>query len=117
MEHLILYDSFCNLCNGTVRFLRNQDRNNRFRFVPIQSEEAEKVIHEAGLEEEVSGTLIYFSDGTFYLRSSAVLHILKDLGGAWQLFYCFIIIPPPLRDFFYKQVAKYRYRIFGKHFT
>jgi predicted DCC family thiol-disulfide oxidoreductase YuxK len=100
-----------------VRFLRKHDKNFRFRFVPIHSEEADRLILETGLEQEGSGTMIYASDGRYYLRSSAVLNILKDMGGAWKLFYCLIIIPQPVRDFLYKLVAKYRYRIFGRHIT
>jgi predicted DCC family thiol-disulfide oxidoreductase YuxK len=30
------------------------------------------------------------------------------------MFYGFIIIPRPIRDFFYKLFARYRYKLFGK---
>lgn len=32
----------------------------------------------------------------------------------WPLFYMFIIIPEPIRNFIYDQIAKHRYRVFGK---
>ena len=44
-----------------------------------------------------------------------MLHILKEMGGVWKLFFIFIIIPNFIRDFIYKIIAKTRYKIFGRH--
>jgi predicted DCC family thiol-disulfide oxidoreductase YuxK len=68
----------------------------------------------AGLSETESDTAVYIKNGRTSLRSSAVLHILKDLGGTWQILYVFIIVPPFIRDFFYRLIAHNRYRLFGK---
>ena len=58
--------------------------------------------------------MVYIKENKYYTRSSAVLNILKDLGGGWSLFYGFIIVPEFIRDFFYNVIARIRYRIFGK---
>jgi hypothetical protein len=71
-------------------------------------------IWNASSSEFTLKTAIYKKEGQFYLRSSAVLHILKDLGGTWKILYVFIIIPPFIRDFVYRLIAHNRYRFFGK---
>lgn len=114
MDRIILYDGKCNLCCGTARFIKRHDSIKAFRFESLYSEEAGNILQKSGLSGKDLNTLIYFSSDRFYLRSSAVLHILKDMGGGWSLFYIFIIVPPVIGDFFYKIVAKTRYRIFGE---
>jgi len=49
-----------------------------------------------------------------YTKSTAVLKTMRDLSGAWKILYVLMIIPRPVRDFFYDLVARSRYRMFGK---
>lgn len=49
-----------------------------------------------------------------YIRSSGALHVLKILGGAWSLFYAFIVVPPFLRDGIYEMISRNRYKWFGE---
>lgn len=113
MVHAITYDAECNFCNGVVRFLRKRDKRSRFRFVPLQSEEGGELIKGAGLAEKDRNTVVYYSGKKIYLRSTAVLHILKDTGGIWSLLYGFIIVPRFIRDYVYRLIARYRYHIAG----
>ena len=55
-----------------------------------------------------------FGGGTAFLHSTAALMIAKDLGFPWSLGLVFVLVPTPIRDWFYKLFAKYRYRLFGK---
>jgi predicted DCC family thiol-disulfide oxidoreductase YuxK len=114
MNGTVLFDGNCNLCNGLVSFIKKRDTRNRFHFVSLQSEEGKGVLLTSGLPENDSDTAVYIKDGRTFLRSSAVLHILKDLGGTLKLLYIFIIIPPIIRDFIYRLIAHNRYRLFGK---
>jgi len=50
----------------------------------------------------------------YCVKSTAVLRILKELGGILKFFYVFIIIPVPVRNFIYNLIAKTRYKLFGK---
>jgi predicted DCC family thiol-disulfide oxidoreductase YuxK len=72
------------------------------------------LLKQFGLPAEDFHTFIYIKNNKYYLRSSAALQVLNDLGGAWKLMYVFIIIPRPVRDLFYNFIAKNRYRLFGK---
>jgi predicted DCC family thiol-disulfide oxidoreductase YuxK len=112
MKGSILYDGDCNLCNSQVRFIRKRDRENMFRFVPLQSEEGRSMLRSAGLPEDELDTVVYVKDGKDLTRSSAVLGILRDLGGGWRLLGVLGIIPSGIRDFFYRLVARNRHRLF-----
>jgi len=67
-----------------------------------------------GLPLSETDTAVYMREEKYYLRSSAVLNILKDLGGFWRILYVFIIIPAFIRDFIYRLIARNRYLIFGR---
>ena len=115
MSGTVLYDGDCALCSSQVRFIKRRDRGNRFRFVPLQTEEGREILREAGLPDNELDTVVYAKSGRHYVRSSAVLGILRDLGGGWRLLRVLAIIPPGLRDFFYNLVARNRHRLSTPH--
>ncbi len=112
MSAIILFDGVCNFCNGSINFIIGRDKKNLFKFAPLQSEIGQKYIDKFGLSDVDSVVLI--EEEKVFTHSTAALKIAKGLGGIWAMFYAFIIIPRPIRDFFYKLFAKYRYRLFGK---
>jgi predicted DCC family thiol-disulfide oxidoreductase YuxK len=112
MSAIILFDGVCNFCNGSVNFIIGRDKKNLYKFAPLQSEIGQKYIEKFNLSNIDSVVLI--EDEKAYTHSTAALKIAKGLGGFWSLFYAFIIIPRPIRDFFYKLFARYRYKLFGK---
>ncbi len=111
---ILLFDGVCNLCNALVKFVIRRDKYARIRFASLQSAAGQSLMSEAGLSSDKIDTVIYFTDNNYRLRSSAILYLLRDLGGGWKLFYALIIIPAFIRDFFYNLIAGGRYRIFGK---
>ena len=76
--------------------------------------------HEAGAPQAgapQAGDLrsfIFLDKDRRFEQSSAVLHALKRLGGAWRLIAVLYVFPCPLRDFVYRIVARNRYRWFGR---
>ncbi|KAA8541903.1 hypothetical protein F0562_023055 [Nyssa sinensis] len=44
----MLFDGVCNLCNGGVKFVRDNDRNRRIRFEALQSEAGKKLLRRSG---------------------------------------------------------------------
>ena len=124
MNHLIVfYDGVCGLCNRLVQFLLKRDRNDRLRFASLQSEFAAKVLTRHGIDPRDLDTLHvvenYEEPGERVLnRSDAVLRATGELGALWSLVaIAGSIIPRPLRDLFYRFVARNRYRVFGKSET
>ncbi len=111
---ILLFDGVCNLCNGTVQFLIKRDREGKFKFASLQSDVAKELLKAYGLSPDAFDSFVYLKNGRSYQRSTAALHVLKDLGGLWKLFYGFIILPAPFRDLVYNLIARNRYRVFGR---
>ena len=111
---ILLFDGVCNLCNGLVKFIIRRDRGAKIRFAPLQSPAGQSLLKISGLAANEIDSVVYMSGDKRFLKSSAVLHLLKELGGGWRLFYVFIIIPKFIRDFFYNIIARMRYKVFGK---
>lgn len=114
MSAIILFDGVCNFCNGSVNFIIEHDKKNYFKFAPLQSEIAQKLLDEHGIDKTQTDSVILVENGKAYTHSTAALKVAQKLDGAWSWLYSFIIIPKPIRDFFYKTFAKYRYKLFGK---
>ncbi len=83
----------------------------------MQSEEGKSFIAGSGIDTVNLNSVLFFSSGKFYIKSSAVLHLFKELGGIWGLLFGFIVVPPFIRDFFYDLIARYRYKLFGMRNT
>ena len=111
---IVLFDGVCNFCNASINWIIRRDRRARFRFAPLQSPTGERLQREHGLDPAALDTMLLVENGRAYLRSTAALHIVHDLSFPWPLFYAFIIVPHPIRDFFYTAFANRRYRWFGK---
>ncbi len=111
---VILFDGVCNLCNGFVQWVIRRDPHGRFRFAALQSAAAQELVAGYPVRPADVETVLYVRDGQVYERSTAVLYIMKDIGGLWTLMYIFIIVPRFIRDGLYGWVARNRYRWRGK---
>lgn len=109
-----MFDGVCNLCNGTVRFIIKRDPMARFKFASLQSDQGQLLLKQFDFPADQFNFIIYIRDGKCFIKSTALLQILKDLGGKWKLFYGIIVIPGFIRDFFYNIIAKRRYQLFGR---
>ncbi len=112
---IVLFDGVCVLCSNIVRFIIKYDKKDTFRFAAIQSHPAKDLAGDLSKTAGDPGTVILIETGKYYYRSAAVLRILKKLSGGWPLLYAFILVPAPVRDFFYIFVAGKRYRWFGRY--
>lgn len=112
--YILLFDGVCNLCNSIVQFTMKRDPKAKFKFASLQSESGQSLLRQFGLPTDDFDSFVFINGDKYYLKSSAGLHVLKELGGIWKVFYIFIILPRPFRDFVYNLIAKTRYKIFGK---
>ncbi len=111
---VILFDGVCNLCSGSVQFIINRDPSGIFRFATLQSETGKNLVSKFDLPNDKPDAIILVENSEYYLRSTAALRILQRLGSLWQLLYVFILVPRPIRDYFYDIVARNRYKWYGK---
>ncbi|MEO6392943.1 MAG: DCC1-like thiol-disulfide oxidoreductase family protein [Pyrinomonadaceae bacterium] len=117
-ELVMLYDGVCGFCNKSVQFVLDHDRRGTMRFAALQSDFGRALIaRKPELEKVDSVVLLDSSSGAerVYVRSTAALRLSGYLGGFWGLARVAYIIPRPIRDFFYDQFARYRYKFFGKY--
>lgn len=113
-KRIVLFDGVCNLCNGAVRFIIRHDAKDQFRFASLQSDFAKQLLKKHHFPIHKTGSIILIEGGKVYLRSGAVLGIIRRLGGFWKLLVVFYIIPRFIRDGMYDFIARNRYKWFGK---
>jgi predicted DCC family thiol-disulfide oxidoreductase YuxK len=114
MRPVILFDGVCNLCNGFVRFVIARDPAAHFRFGPLQSEAAQRLVGAQRMPEPLPDSIVLVEDGRVWTESSAALRVLRRLRFPWPLAVVFLLVPPPVRDRVYRMVARNRYRWFGR---
>lgn len=114
-KKIILFDGICNLCNASVQFIIKNDKNDVFRFAANQSIIGQEIIKVTTIDISKTDSIILYDPklGTF-IESEAAFKIAKELKGFYQYLYYFNIFPKKIADFFYKFVAKNRYKWFGK---
>lgn len=118
---VVFYDGKCVLCNQTIRFLIKVDRKQVLKFAPLQGETANSLNKYLPKIEEDPASVVFvrnMNDETnrqIFLRSTAILTILGEIGGVWKLFSWLKLLPPFIRDSIYNLIAQNRYRWFGKY--
>jgi predicted DCC family thiol-disulfide oxidoreductase YuxK len=112
---IVLFDGVCGLCNWSVDFLLRRDRHGALRFAPLQSEAAETLLREHGLDATEFSSVVVIDGSQVYRRSDAALHALWRLGAIWRTLAVLArLLPRPLRDAIYDRIATNRYRWFGQ---
>ena len=117
---LVFYDGVCGLCNRLVAFLLRHDRNDQFRFAPLQSELAQKFLRRYGLDPKDFDTVVVFANfrqpaERALTRSEAAVWAIGRLGGMWRIFAIAQLIPLSVREALYRFIARRRYQIFGRY--
>ena len=111
---VIFFDGVCNLCEGSVQFVIKADKKKLFRFASLQGSHGMQLLDGLQTEGASLRTFILKEDNVIYTRSTAVLRVLKHLGGLWSLGYAFIIVPRFIRDAVYNFISRNRYKWFGE---
>ena len=113
MQHsgpLLLFDGDCAFCHASVRFILAHERRHDLRFAPLGGPTADDV----GQKHQVRlplDTMVWVAPEGLCFRSAAALAVADYLGGPWRLLVMLRVIPAPLRDPFYRLVARHRHRV------
>ncbi|KZS42255.1 thiol-disulfide oxidoreductase [Aquimarina aggregata] len=114
-EKIILFDGVCNLCNSAINFIIKRDKKSIFRYASLQSEIGKKLIADRNIDiSKIDSILLIDPKIAYYHKSTAALHIAKELSGLYPILSVFLILPKFFRDWIYDIVAKNRYKWFGK---
>ena len=128
LHPIILYDGVCGLCNRLNQFVLRRDREGIFRFASLQSPLAARILAHHGANPQGLDTLYVVlnhdlakeaqPEERLLPRSDAVIFVLNRLGGIWKVLGFLVrLLPPFLRDWGYRVVARHRYRVFGRFET
>lgn len=109
---IVFFDGVCHLCNGFVDAVIVRDPQHHFAFAPLQGSTAEKLL--PAKDRKNLDSVLYYENGEVFRESTAVLKILSSLSGPFKIWNLAFIIPRPVRDFTYRQVARRRYKWFGE---
>ena len=112
----LFYDGHCGLCQRSVRLILAEDTTgSAFRFAPLQGETFQALLSAKERDALPLSLVVQTEKGTLLTRSSAVLHILRRLGGGWRLLAgVLVLLPVRLRDALYDGVAHIRLHIFAR---
>ena len=111
---VILFDGVCNLCNGFVQFVLKRDKKKTFQFASLQSKYGTWLSAHINLPIAKPETIVLFDGQKILTESDAVIKIVTSLSGIWKISIVLTIVPRFMRNWFYRLIARNRYKIFGK---
>ncbi|XP_052108292.1 DCC family protein At1g52590, chloroplastic [Arachis duranensis] len=112
---IMLFDGVCNLCNGGVKFVRDNDRNKTIRYEALQSEAGKMLLRRSGRAPDDISSVVLVEKDRSYIKSEAVLKIMEYIDLPFpQLAALLKLVPLFVRDFVYDNVADNRYNVFGR---
>jgi predicted DCC family thiol-disulfide oxidoreductase YuxK len=114
VERILFFDGVCNLCNGTVQWILRHDKAQQIQFAALQSDAAKHKLEPLGIDNTKLESMVFLEDGVAYSRSTGVLRLARALGAPYSWAYVLMVLPQGVRDFFYRILAKNRYRWFGQ---
>jgi len=113
-QSILLFDGLCNLCIGSVNFILKRDKIGKFKFASLQSGSGIELCKQHNIDTNIVDSIVLIKNDSVFIKSSAVLEILKDMQIGWRVFRIGIILPKFIRDWLYDVIVKLRYKIFGK---
>ncbi len=111
----IFFDGTCGLCHGFVRFVLREDQSAQpFSFAPLQGKSLRSALPEQVRVNLPDSVVVMDDKKSILVHSSAVIYVMKRLGGLWFLIAMLLsLIPRALRDAGYMVIAVMRKRVFG----
>lgn len=109
----LFYDSGCGFCHAAVRFIARRDAAGCIRFAPLGGATFQRQIPEMDRRNLPDSLVVLSPEGRAFVRSDAVIHLLRALGGTWAVGGRLLaVVPRSLRDGGYNLVARFRPHLF-----
>ena len=112
-DGVILYDGDCLLCSRWVKWVVRHDPEGIFRFTAIGSAYGRAMAVRLAIDPDNPLTNAVIIDGQAHLYSDAAIAIASRLPG-YRWAGALKMVPKPLRDAFYKLIARNRIAWFGR---
>lgn len=109
---VVIFDTECLLCSRLLRWLYKLDKKEKLKFASPSSDfvAATQSLH--GID--FSKTIVFYSEGSIFLKSKAIKEILKELSGFGVLTFFLNLLPHKIQDRLYDLIASHRF-FFGKN--
>ena len=111
---ILLFDGYCNLCHSSVQFVLKHEKKPDLYFSSLQSPLGIELLNKYSIDPNETDSLVLIENNKAFTKSSAALRLSKHLKGIYPLAFCFIIVPPFIRNCVYDYIAKNRYKWYGK---
>ena len=114
-KKIILFDGVCNLCNSSVQFIIKNDKNDIFRFVPLQSDLGLQIVKHIGIDTSKTDSIILYEPTiAYYYKAEAAFKIAGALDGIYKFLGIFSFFPNVISNVVYDYIARNRYKWYGK---
>ena len=113
-KKIILYDGDCNLCNRSVAFIRDRDRDSIFKPLAFQSAEGRDHAARLGVDPERPHSVVLVEENGICDRSEAGIRILQQLKGMRFMARLAGLVPQSFLNRIYSMIARHRHKIFGR---
>ena len=110
-KEIIVFDGVCIICSKFFRWVLKNDRINIFMFTNIQSN---FYLKNKKINKSIDSILVITKNEEILYESEALNYILKKINKLMLIRFLIIITPNFISNFFYRIIAKNRYKIFGK---
>lgn len=108
---VLLFDGDCAFCQYWVIYIVRRDLKRIFYFSPLSPYWEEELMGHTGAQK-LPETVAVWDGQTLRTESTAVIYILKHLGGIYKWAGIILwVVPPFIRDFIYRWVAKNRKKL------
>ena len=114
-NNIILFDGQCKLCNAWCNFILHYDKHYIFTLISMQSDNGQSFLIKNKYPTVQFETMLYVENNIIYEKSTAIIKIIKQLPYPIKMLFIIKYIPKFIRDFTYEQIARNRYKIFGKY--
>jgi predicted DCC family thiol-disulfide oxidoreductase YuxK len=113
-QPILLVDGSCGFCARSVQFLlRHEGSRHDLLFAPLAGPTG-RGIRTAHPELDGVDSMVWYEASRPLVRSVAAIRAARYLGGGWGLLGGLAwLVPRPIRDWAYRQVARHRHRVTG----
>ena len=108
---IIVFDGECLICNSFYKWVIRNDKKNHFFFSNIQSQFYSK---NSNIDKSKDSIIVIINNKKILYESDAVAYIFRKTKKQLAIRILISILPKFISNFFYRIVAKNRYKIFGK---
>mgnify|MGYP001295207392 FL=1 len=107
-KDVLLIDGLCALCTKSGQFISKR-QSKPLELVEQNSEQGQQLLQNHKITID---SVVLIRNGKAFVRSSAAIRCLLYMKWNWRWIYPFAwIVPLPIRDLFYRIIAKFRKKI------